>query len=357
MSRRQADAQRQLSRVQILASGDHPVLNLDRLSWDNMRLFLAVAEAGSFRAAATIAGVSLNTIRTKVERLEKQIGAPLFIRTVEGVTLTQDGHELIAVAKEMRAIGRGAERVRMGANVPRKAEVRVTVTEGIGTFWLVPRLAELHEQHPDIKLHLTCDMAVGDVLFRDVDIAVQLEKPSSPDLIVQRVATLHLMPFASEDYLRRNGMPTSLDDAENHRLVWQEADQVATDLLGRFVDSDVGEKMIALTTNTSSSHYWAIAKGVGIGFLPTYGRVLSKSIRPIDIGINLRRDVYLVHHPDAGRYPEVRNTLDWLRGAFDRAKYPWFAEEFIHPDELEKRDGDGVVVNLFDSFIDPTKTR
>ena len=75
-----------------MKSRPQPLSNLDRLSWDNLRLFLVVAEAGSFRAAANTAGVSLNTIRTKIERLERQIGGPLFRRSVEGVTPTQDGN-------------------------------------------------------------------------------------------------------------------------------------------------------------------------------------------------------------------------------------------------------------------------
>jgi DNA-binding transcriptional LysR family regulator len=327
--------------------------NLDRLSWDNLRLFLIVAEAGSFRAAANTAGVSLNTIRTKIERLELQIGGPLFRRSVEGVMPTQDGYELISIAREMRALGRTTERVQRGATAPRPSQVRITATEGVGTFWLIPRLVEFQGSNPDIRVDLNCEMKAPDVLFRDVDIAVQLVPPTSPDLIVQRVATLHLMPFASEGYLRTHGTPTSIADAAKHKLVWQEADQVSSDLLSAFVDPKVRDSIISVKTNTSSAHYWAVAKGAGIGFLPTYARALSRSTRPLNIGLHLRRDVYLVHHPDSVRFPEVRKALDWLRESFDKTKFPWFADEFIHPDEFEARFSDSVVVNLFEGFISP----
>lgn len=353
ITRRTAVVQSGTQGVQETAPPPRKVGNVDRLSWDNLRLFLVVAEAGSFRAAANTAGVSLNTIRTKIERLEKQIGGPLFRRSVEGVTLTQDGHELVSITREMRALGRTTERVQRGASAPRTSQVRITATEGVGTFWLIPRLVDFQGDNPDVRVDLNCEMTAPDVLFRDVDIAVQLVPPTSPDLIVQRIATLHLMPFASESYLRAYGVPTSIADAAKHKMVWQEADQVSSELLSAFLDPSVRDSIIAVKTNTSSAHYWAVAKGAGIGFLPTYARALSRSTRPINIGVHLRRDVYLVHHPDSVRFPEVRKALDWLRDSFDKTKYPWFSDDFIHPDEFESRFNDNVVVNLFDGFVSP----
>lgn len=323
---------------------------LDKISWDNLRLLLVLAESGSFRSGSAVAGISLNTLRSKIERLERQIGGPLMKRSVEGITLTQDGHELVSIARQMRALGKTTERVQANASGVRESKVRITVTEGLGTFWLVPHLVDFRAKNPELQLDLQCDMRPADVLFRDVDIAIQLDRPTSPDLIVQKIGTLHLMPFASESYLKQFGVPETIEDARRHKLVWQEADQVASDLLPLFVDSDLIESLIAVTTNTSSAHFWAISKGAGIGFLPTYVRVVSRSTQPIDLNIQLRRDIYLVHHPDSMRFPEVRTALEWVRGAFNKNRYPWFADEFIHPTEFDRRFDDNVVVNLFEGF-------
>jgi DNA-binding transcriptional LysR family regulator len=323
---------------------------LDKLSWDNMRLLLVLSEAGSFRSAATCAGVSLNTIRSKIERLERQIGGPLVKRSVEGVTLTQDGHELVSIARQMRALGKSAERIQANAQGVRESKVRITITEGLGTFWLVPHLVDFRADNPEIHVDLNCDMRPPDVLFRDVDIAIQLERPTNPDLIVQKIGTLHLMPFAAQSYLDRYGTPKSVDDARSHKLVWQEADQVASDLLPLFIDSDSIDGLIAVTTNTSSAHFWAISKGAGLGFLPTYIRIVSRTTQPIDIGVRLRRDIFLVHHPDSVRFSEVGTVLKWVREAFDRTKYPWFGDEFVHPRDFNRTFDDPVVVNLFEGF-------
>jgi DNA-binding transcriptional LysR family regulator len=337
--------------VQVSAQEARRRASLDRISWDNMRLLLILSEAGSFRSAAIVAGISLNTIRSKIDRLEKQIGSNLIRRSVEGISLTQDGHELVSIAKQMRALGKSAERVQAAAQLPRESKVRITVTEGLGTFWLVPHLVDFRQQHQDIHIDLQCDMAPPDVLFRDVDIAVQLERPTNPDLIVQKIGTLHLMPYAADSYLRVHGTPQTVDDARKHKLVWQEADQVASDLLPMFIDNEIiDDGLIAVTTNTSSAHFWAISKGAGIGFLPTYVRVVSRSARPIDIGLNLRRSIYLVHHPDSVRFPEIGTALEWVRQAFDRTKYPWFADDFIHPEKFDRKFDDPAVVSLFEGF-------
>jgi DNA-binding transcriptional LysR family regulator len=337
--------------VQVSAQEVRRRASLDRISWDNMRLLLILSEAGSFRSAAVVAGISLNTIRSKIDRLERQIGGVLIRRSVEGVTLTQEGYELVSIAKQMRALGKTAERVQASAQGRREASVRITITEGLGTFWLVPHLVDFRAKSPDIHIDLQCDMSPPDVMFRDVDISIQLERPTNPDLIVQKIGTLHLMPFAAESYLDLHGTPTSVADARDHKLVWQVADQVASEILPMFVAGDViSGGLIAVTTNTSSAQFWAVTKGAGIGFLPTYIRVVSRGTRPLDIGLHLRRSVYLVHHPDSVRFPEVRKALDWVKGAFDKTKYPWFADEFVHPDEFERRFNDSVVVNLFEGF-------
>lgn len=337
--------------VQISAQEARRRASLDKISWDNMRLLLVLSEAGSFRSAASVAGISLNTIRSKIERLERQIGGPLIRRSVEGVTLTQDGYELVSIARQMRALGKTAERVQANAQGRRDASVRITITEGLGTFWLVPHLVDFRAKSPDVHIDLQCDMSPPDVLFRDVDISIQLERPTNPDLIVQKIGTLHLMPFAAESYIRAYGEPKSIADAKDHKLVWQEADQVASELLPMFVDGDViGDGLIAVTTNTSSAQFWAVTKGAGIGFLPTYIRVVSRATRPLDIGLHLRRAIYLVHHPDSARFPEVATALDWIRGAFDKTRYPWFADDFVHPNVFERRFDDSTVVNLFEGF-------
>lgn len=320
---------------------------LQRLSWDSLRLLLALDEAGSFRAAACLGGVSLNTMRTKIERLERQFGAPLVIRSVEGTRMTQNGRELVSIAREMRTLGGTTRRVSEAARDRPRDVLRLTVTEGLGTYWLVPRLIEFGEQHSNLRVDLSCTLAAPDVLFRDTDISIQLTRPENPDLVVERVGTLHVMPFAADEYLRRFGVPTSLADAGDHRIIWQESDQLPVEVLTEFIDPDVVERAVALRTNSSSAQFLAVAKGAGIGLLPSYARVVSSTVRPVDVGFVMRHDIFLTYH-GGDLSPEVEACLAWLRAAFDGDSYPWFADDFVHPRMFERHGENGVVVSLFD---------
>jgi DNA-binding transcriptional LysR family regulator len=317
---------------------------LDRLPWDNLRLFLAVAEAGSFRSAATRAAVSINTIRSKVDWLERQIGGALLRRSVEGVALTQDGRELVQIAREMRELGRATARVGRSAATD-GATIRIVASEGIGTAWLVPRLAALQAADAAMRISLICEAQASDVLFRDVDIAVQLERPSDPDLVVDRVASLHVIPFASPAYVAAHGVPRSIADAQDHHFVRQQNDPAGTELMESVLDEAARKRLVTFETNSSAAHYAAVANGAGIGFMPTYIKLLDPALVAIDAGIRLQRDVYIVRHADAVSKPEVGKAYDWLTGAFDAAHYPCFAENFVHPDDFEA--GSATVAALF----------
>jgi DNA-binding transcriptional LysR family regulator len=73
----------------------------DKLQWDDLRMFLRVVEAGSTRLGCIRAGVALNTARTAIDRLEYRLGQPLLVRTVEGVTPTEAGRQIVALAQAM----------------------------------------------------------------------------------------------------------------------------------------------------------------------------------------------------------------------------------------------------------------
>jgi DNA-binding transcriptional LysR family regulator len=319
--------------------------------WDDLKLFLIAAEAGSLRAAARTAGCSINTIRNRIEQLEFDLGLVLCKRTADGLVLTPEGFELASVARTMRSAGATIDRLRRGREQETGGRIAFHVTEGLGTFWLMPRLVEFQTKHPSLTIDLFCDMQPVDVLFRDTDIAIQLDMPDHPDLIVTRIGTLHLVPFASPQYLNKYGTPRSIEEALSHKLVLQIADQISHDVMPLFFGNTM-PGLVSVRANTSSSHYWAIARGAGIGLLPTYARAMTRRVVPVDMELKLRRDILLVYHPDSRRSPSVQAAIEWVRQAFDPIRYPWFAERFIHPSELEPHLNDAGVINLFDDLAD-----
>src|SRR6266571_2748372 len=138
--------------------------NLNFLTdWDAARIFLEVVRCGSFRSAADRLGQSINLVRRRIDDFERQIGATLFTRDVHGTRLTEEGSLVVSAVERMEAAS--FDLVRAGSSVTNtlSGEVRVAITEGLGTFWLAPRLVEFQQSFPNILVDLHCAMRSADV--------------------------------------------------------------------------------------------------------------------------------------------------------------------------------------------------
>jgi DNA-binding transcriptional LysR family regulator len=321
--------------------------------WESIRVFLEVARRGSFRSAAEQLGQSINAVRRRITDLEHQLGVALFTRHVDGVRTTAEGSEILEAALKMERAAFGLVRARDRTAPTLAGEVRLAVTEGLGTFWIAPRLVEFQRTHPKLLIDLKCATQSADVLRLEADASIQLTKPTNPDLKVVKLARLHSIPFAGQSYIDTYGTPKTLDELfKHHRIVLQVAEQTAMQELYDKVAPGVPQVgFVALRTNVGSAHYWAIAKGAGIGWLPTYAAAIAARIIPVELDLRFQFDVWLTYHPDVDRIPRVRRMIDWLIAAFDPRKYPWFRDEFIHPVDLPKDLRGAPVINLFEGFF------
>jgi DNA-binding transcriptional LysR family regulator len=215
-------------------------------------------------------------------------------------------------------------------------EVRVAVTEGLGTFWLAPRLVEFQQSFPSILVDLHCAMRSADVSRHEADIAIHLSRPAALDVKLVRLGRMHLMLFASPKYLEAYGTPTTAEELIKHRLVMQVADQTAAkETFDSWFPGHAQQDLLVMKTNVSSANYWAVANGAGIGVFPTYASALGGELVPLEIELRRPFDIWLSYHPGNGRIPRVRHMIDWLVEAFNPARFPWFKDEFVHPTEFK----------------------
>ena len=320
--------------------------------WDSIRIFLEVVRQGSLRGAADRLGLSVNFIRNRILRLERGYNVALMTRHVDGVRLTAEGQRVYARAVEMEEASIRVSRAFTEGVPTISGEVKFAVTEGLGTFWVAPRLIEFQRAYPDLLVDLKCEMRSADVLRLEADVSVQLEKPQTPDLKVVKLGRLHSMPFVSPAYVETYGMPKGEDDIrQNHKIVLQIAEQTRTEELYR--QHSLGRSQlgfVSMRTNVSSAFVWAVAKGAGIGWLPTYVPAIGGNMIALDIGIQFEFDIWLTYHQDARRIPRVKRMIEWTIDAFDSRKYPWFRDEFVHPRELSRVYRGQPLVNLFAGF-------
>src|ERR1700732_4975038 len=197
----------------------HRVATGSLTDWDAARVFLEVVRCGSFRSAAERLEPSLNVVCRRIDDFERKIGATLFTRDVHGTRLTDEGSLVVSAVERMEAASFDLLRAGNSVTHTLSGEVRVAVTEGLGTFWLAPRLVEFQQSFPNILVDLHCAMRSADVSRHEADIAIHLSRPTKLDVKLVRLGRIHLMFFASQQYIDTYGAPRTSDGFAKHRLV------------------------------------------------------------------------------------------------------------------------------------------
>lgn len=308
---------------------------LNHVSWDDLRMLLLIAREGSIRSAAATLDISPSTMSRRIASLEQQIGGALIIRTGDGVELTPMGvlaHD-IAVNMEERFVkmARIAEEAR---NEP--GSVHCAVSEGIGTYWILPRLRQFQEAHPNTLLRMTCGMSATDVMRLEADVAIEYAQPVHPELICVKLATIHFCFYASPAYLRRAGTPRSVEDLAHHALIGQASTQARSGFMSDELSVLGLAHRVSFVTNTSSAHFNALDCGLGIGLLPTYATPLGTDLEPLDIDYHCAYPIWLTYHPDHRDNAKVMAFVAWLRRLFDPALHPCFGDAYIGPKDLQR---------------------
>jgi DNA-binding transcriptional LysR family regulator len=305
--------------------------------WEAAHIFLEVVRCGSFRAASQKLGQSVNALRRKVDAFENALGIPLLIRHINGVQPTDEGSKIYAATLQMESASFDVLLARNLSDKQIDGEVGLAVTEGLGSGWLVPQMVHFQRANPKLAVNLKCAQSPPKLQRLEADISIQLERPTGPDLKVVKLGRLHMMLFAARPYLDVHGNPANLSDLAKHRFVvlddgerrWEEAYR-------KYLPELNPADLVSMRNNVSSAHYSAVANGAGIGALPTYVQALGANLAPLHLGLNYALDIWLTYRADARRIPRVGRTIEWIMRAFDPRRFPWFRDDFIHPDRFQE---------------------
>jgi DNA-binding transcriptional LysR family regulator len=302
-------------------------------SWEDLRAFLLCTRHQSFRNAAEMLGLTGTTLMRKIDRLEEELGFKLFLRDQSGLSLSDEGRALLLDVEQMERLSFNIFR-RASMSTEINGTVRIAVTEGPGNSWVLPRLIDFQKTYRKIMVDLRCAMEQADVSRLEADISIQLERPTNPDLIVAKLGRLHIYGFASEGYRDAFGLPKSLQDLRNHRIIRQHGVQLDETGYARILGLESLEGIVGISTNSSVAVLYAIERGAGIGFLPTSVVALGAKLVAIDLGINYHMDLWLTYHREFRNSDRHKIVIDWLKSIFDPKVYACFQDEFIHPNDL-----------------------
>ncbi|GGE00778.1 LysR family transcriptional regulator [Polymorphobacter glacialis] len=256
-------------------------MNLD---WEKLRLFELVAEAGSFTEAARRLHMSQPALSRQIGALEEQIGAKLFHRHARGLAMTHEGEQLRSATHDMQD---RLERTRQAIDASRDrptGEIRLTTTVSFGSTWLARQLGDFLDFYPDITVNLMLSDYDVDLAKREADVAIRFHPPLQSELVQKSLVGIRHFLCASNEYLAKHGVPKTVDDLRQHRLIAY-GDTAPDSLKGINWALELGiegtARTAALTINNSHGVLQAVESGAGIAALPSYLIRFSGRVRVV----------------------------------------------------------------------------
>jgi len=241
------------------------------MDWDKLRVFHAVAEAGSLTHAGETLHLSQSAVSRQIRGLEDSLGVTLFHRHARGLIPTEQGELLLEATREMtRKLVSTSARIRDSKDAV-FGQLRVTTTVGFGALWLTPRLPRFFEAYPDISVDLLMTENVLDLPMREADVAIRMREPQQADLIRRPLFDVTMRFYASETYIARHGAPQGEEDLRDRRLISFSPTARQPAPVGYWINAQLEHSQrAALLMNNYFAMLRAAEHGIGVAVLPDY---------------------------------------------------------------------------------------
>lgn len=291
---------------------------IDRINWDNLRLFLAVVRAQSAQEAARRMEVDHSTITRRLHRLEKELGAQLFERTPAGHLLTPAGQRLLEHVERMES-----SMVLVGEDIGGDSHmltghVRLGATEGFGSFFLAPHLSHFCDRHPGIQVELLIVPRFINLSQREADLAVNIERPQRSGQVCSKLTDYRLRLYASRSYLQGQPPIRQLQDLAAHRFFGYVEELVFSQEL-RYLTSIMPGAPMSLRSTSVVAQYNAVREGRGLAVLPCFMAAQCADLEPVlPHEVDVLRTFWLAAPADRRELARVRALWDYLRELVER---------------------------------------
>ncbi len=290
-----------------------------RMNWDDLRLFLAVAESGSLSAAARQLRLGQPTLSRRIHEMELQIGEALFERNSQGSALTAAGERLLPAAQRMAEWAAEASvSISPGGVRATEGMVRVAAAAGVASEVLLPLVATLRLSHPGLTLQILSGVELLNLSRGEADLALRDQRPTDPDVEVLDEVESAVGLYAAPAYLERLPQQPRFDQMD--WLAW--APPYDHLLLNRELEARIPGFRPAF----SSDDFLVLlaACRAGIGILPLARGMTSWACTtglvelPLPISPGLRTALYLVAHKRHRQLGKLQPVIHGVRDIFER---------------------------------------
>lgn len=295
-------------------------------SWDDVLLFVVVAREHSFSGASRVLNIDRTTVGRRIGGLEARLGNALFVRQGTHLDLTTFGADALVEARKIAHLVDDFEwRLGNGAG-PLAGRIRISSTEGIGAFWLLPRLRGFQAANPRLEVELLASDSLV-VLGRDADIAIRMARPSDLSHVAKRVGTIGFRLFATRSYLDDRGVPTSTAELRNHHFI-DHSGYLRNPELSRW-NTLARSLPVRLRTDSAHGLMQAVRTGYGIALCPTYAPIIAQEIGcadlvQLDFDLEVSTGVWVVYHEDQRHRHHVMAMVGELYRLFVIDIDTWF---------------------------------
>ena len=286
------------------------------MDWDKLRVFHAVAEAGSFTHAGDTLNLSQSAVSRQISALEEALQVPLFHRHARGLILTEQGESLNRTVREVFAKLAMTEALLTESKEKPAGRLKVTTTVGFGSSWLAPRLPIFLDQYAEITMQLLLDDTDLDLAMREADVAVRMHPPKQPDLVQRHLTAIEWHVCASPDYLKKYGTPKTAEELDTHRLILfgdHHAPVPDINWLAEIGRRPGSPRKALLELNSLRGMLVAAKAGLGIAAVPDYMHAETDGLVQVLTDVKAPKvDVYFVYPEELRNSKRVAVFRDFL---------------------------------------------
>ena len=280
--------------------------------WNSLQDFLAVARTGRLTAAAGRLGADHTTVARRIRALEEALQVRLFDRSPSGYALTAPGERLLARAEAMESLMLSAQAEVGDADLAVSGVVRVGAPEGVGSYFLAPRMAALADAHPELVVQLVAIPGVLSLSKREADIAVTLSPPREGRLVTRKLTDYRLGLYGAPAYLDARPPIRTRADMGEHRFIGYIEELLYAPELDYMQAPDV-DIHVGLKSSNLIAQLQACIAGAGLCVLPRFLADPRRDLRQVlPDQVGLTRSLWLVTHADLKDLARVRTVSDFI---------------------------------------------
>lgn len=282
------------------------------MDWDLCKTFVAVADTGSFTAAARRLHTSHPTVSRKIAALEVQLGTRLVARAADGLALTADGRTLREHAEAMAAAALRAETAVAAGGHKARGIVKLSIGATLASHWLMPRLPDFLRAHGHIQLEIITHPFPASVRRREADVVLRPVDSGEENLVGRKIGRLGTGFFASRDYAAGRSLPERRGEWKEHSVIGF-ADQASNAQLARWSDVVTRQARVVMRCSSQGDMLAAVRAGIGISALSCFvAEAYSDLVRVAPQKLASVADLWLLAHPDLVELPAVRAVVDFV---------------------------------------------